>query len=292
MAVANGRPVALVLGVANSRSIAWSSALCLMNRGYDVLVTYQNERFKPTVEKLIDNHKQSLRYDTHSGNDDPSLTCFPCDVSSEESIKKLFNEKVPTFLQQRQQNSSSSSTHLDAIVHSIAHAPPDAMKNGSLLSTSLPSFSTAHAISSYSLLSVARLALPLLTSPDDKYYPSLTALTYLGSTRAVPNYNVMGPAKASLEAVVRGLALELGPEYGIRVNAVSSGPIKTLSARGIRGFTDMTTECELKSPLRRNVTADEVGEMVSFLAGKEARGITGQVFFVDAGYSIVGGTPS
>eukprot|EP00566_Odontella_aurita_P026613 CAMPEP_0113528886 /NCGR_PEP_ID=MMETSP0015_2-20120614/2088_1 /TAXON_ID=2838 /ORGANISM="Odontella" /LENGTH=180 /DNA_ID=CAMNT_0000427457 /DNA_START=334 /DNA_END=876 /DNA_ORIENTATION=+ /assembly_acc=CAM_ASM_000160 len=178
------------------------------------------------------------------------------------------------------------------------------MKDGTLLSTGREAFDTSHGTSAYSLISMARHGLPLLSAeggvadrqPGDPSagmaYSSIVALSYLGASRAVPNYNVMGPSKASLEAIVRGLALELGPDpHCVRVNAVSAGPINTMAARGIRGFTDMRNDAAERSMLQRNIEAQEVAEVVSFLAGEQSSGVTGQTIFVDGGYSSIAGPP-
>mmetsp|Transcript_12483 Transcript_12483/g.26410 ORF Transcript_12483/g.26410 Transcript_12483/m.26410 type:complete len:318 (+) Transcript_12483:21-974(+) len=307
-AAAASRRTALVVGVANARSIAWSSARCLLQRGYDVVVTYQNDRFARSVETLVRHENDELQGVSGGGGGGtasfsiPRLSCLPCDLSCDDSVKSLFAERLPSRLWDQDRSTGSGDTHnttnrrhrLDAIVHSVAWAPPDAMKEGTLLDTTRKSFGLAHDASSYSLLLLARHALPLMSARDDENVnisgtsSSITALSYLGSTRAVPNYNIMGPAKASLESVVRGLALELGPSpHRIRVNAVSSGPINTMAAKGIRGFSGMREDSEQRSMLRRNVTADEVGDAVAFLAG--ATGITGQTLYVDGGYSSVAG---
>jgi len=281
------RQTALVVGVANSRSLAWKSALSLLQKKYNVVVAYQNDRFEASVNKMVqsycDEHKE-----IQDDKDAPKLACVPCDVSSDEEMENLFSTHLPRVFHEELQ---IETVNLDALVHSIAYADANAMKPAknsqlSLLKTSRKSFETAHDISSYSLLGLVNHALPFLAPKTS----SVTALTYLGSTRAIPNYNIMGPAKASLEAVVRGLANELGPDpYGIRVNAVSAGPVSTIASRGIQHFSDMKQIVEDKSPLRRNVTGNEVGDVVAYLAGTEngASAITGQVIFVDAGFSIV-----
>jgi enoyl-[acyl-carrier protein] reductase I len=284
---------ALVLGVANQKSIAWACVQSLLEREFDhVFVTYQNERFKKTVDDMTGRLNVLNK---HHGKFLKSISHYACDVSSEEEVRRLFQEQIPEYL-----SSKDRKIALDAIIHSIAYAPSDAMKSGpelSLLNTTRESFEISHQISAYSLVSVARHALPLLSSSSiDNYngvyherYPSITALTYLGSSRAVKNYNVMGPAKASLEAAVRGLALELSPPpHKIRVNAVSAGPVNTLAARGIKDFNEMRKEAETRSFLKRSVSSAEVGNTVAFLAGPSASGITGQVIFCDGGYASSG----
>jgi enoyl-[acyl-carrier protein] reductase I len=254
---------ALILGVANHRSIAWACAKSFLQQDYRVVFTYQNERFAKTAQDLI------------AGVESPKLLhAIPCNVENE--IPSLFEERLPAIL-------GDDSNQLDLIVHAIAYAPADAMKEGTLLNTSRQSFLHAHDISAYSFLETAQCSLPLM-----KEGSSLTALSYLGAVRAIPNYNVMGPAKASLEGLVRGLALEL-PSH--RVNAVSAGPINTLAARGISGFGQIRSEMEERAPLKRNVTAKEVADTVRFVAS-EATGMTGQTIYVDAGYSIAGGPPT
>ena len=251
---------ALILGVANHRSIAWACVQSLLQGGYKVVFTYQSERFSKTATELI------------AGSPSSQVHALPCNVEHELPI--LFSDRIPEVL--------GTDAKIDAIVHSIAYAAPDAMKEGSLLSTSREAFLQAHNISSYSFLETARCALPLLRDGS-----SLTALSYLGAVRAVPNYNVMGPAKASLEALVRGLALEL-PLH--RVNAVSAGPINSLAARGISGFTRIRQDVEERAPLKRNVTLEEVASTIRFVA-TEATGMTGQTIYVDAGYSTTTGPP-
>jgi enoyl-[acyl-carrier protein] reductase I len=306
---------ALVVGVSNKRSLAWSSAIALLQGQFDhVIVTYQNDRFKSSIEGLVakqndfmNNIQATARLPAHV----PKLvTCLSCDVSEESEIQSLFHERIPFLLHDRNEqmarissSSSSSRIKLDALVHSVAFAPSQAMKSSSefpLLNTTLEEYNTAHSISAHSLLSMSKHALPLLSCSDTHdadceafptgRSPSITALTYLGSARAVRNYNIMGPAKASLEACVRGIAMEISPPpHKIRVNAISAGPVNTLAARGIRDFNGLKHEAEERSFLKRSVTAEEVGSMVEFVAGSRASGVTGQVLFCDGGYSSYGG---
>mmetsp|Transcript_30797 Transcript_30797/g.46716 ORF Transcript_30797/g.46716 Transcript_30797/m.46716 type:complete len:260 (+) Transcript_30797:90-869(+) len=252
---------ALVLGVSNKRSIAWACIQSLLEKHFQVVFTYQSDRFARTAESLISSQPSSA-----------SLTAIACDVQRE--IPELFDERLTKVL--------GENIKLDAVIHSIAYAPPDAMKCGTLLGTSRESFLQAHDISSYSFLELARCATPRM-----RHGASLTTLSYLGAVRAIPNYNVMGPAKASLESLVRGLALELSD---FRVNAVSSGPLNTLAARGINGFTDIRNEVEDRSPLGKAVSPEDVARTVRFVA-TEADGITGQTIYVDGGYGIVAGPP-
>lgn len=239
------------MGLANHRSIAWACVESFRKLGYNVIVTYQNDKMRRSIDKLI--------------GDDDSIQSLPCNVETE--IPTLFQEQLP-----HQQ--------LDAIVHSIAYAPFG--DNLHLLSqASLQDFQMAQQISAFSLLETAKYAQPLLR-PNS----SITALTYLGAVRALPNYYLMGPAKASLEACVRGLAAELGGNHNVRVNAVSAGPLRTLSSRGIPEFTELWQHVKATAPLKRNVTAHEVADTVRFLA-TDGTGITGQTIYVDAGYSSV-----
>ena len=247
---------ALIFGVANHRSIAWACVQSFLQRDYQVIFTYQNERFAKTANELI--------------SSSPQVQAIQCNV--EHDLPSLFRDRLPEIM--------GKDVTLDAIVHSVAYAPPDAMKEGSLLTTSRQAFLQAHDISAYSFLETAQCAQPLLREGA-----SLTALSYLGAVRAVPNYNVMGPVKASLESLVRGLALEL-PHH--RVNAVSAGPINTLAARGISGFSHIRKDVEERAPLKRNVTVEEVADTIRFVA-TEATGMTGQTTYVDAGYSITAG---
>lgn len=251
------KKTALIMGVANRRSIAWACVRSFLEKDYNIVFTYQNERFEKAVKDLMDSTSFSH-----------CLHALPCQV--ETDIPLLFQERLPELL------GGDDEVCLDAIVHSIAYAPN--MKDNSLLDTSRNDFLLAHAISSYSFLEVAR----------HSNTRSLTALSYLGAVRAVPHYTIMGPAKASLESLVRGLALELGTK-NTRVNAVSAGPLSTLAARGIRGISCMREDVERRAPLKRNITAEEVADTVVFLS--QATGITGQTIYVDGGYSIVAGPP-
>lgn len=250
--------VALIMGVANQRSIAWSCTQAFLDKGWQVVLTYQNEAIQAKVETLIS--KSNLNNQIIGG--------FTCDVSSQV-------EQVPQRLSDMLQDRP-----LNSVVHSLAYAPN--LKSTPLLNASLDDYTTAHEISAYSLISIAAAVQPILEHGDS----SITALSYLGAVRAVPGYNVMGPAKASLEAIVRGLALEMGP--ATRVNAVSAGPIATVAAKGgLSNFSNMQQEMEARAPLG-NVSAKQVASTVTFLA-TEGSGISGQTIYVDGGYSIVGG---
>jgi len=295
---------ALVVGVANQRSLAWSSALALLRGDFDhVIVTYQNERFQNSIEKMVLKENKDNGLKSGSSTAVPKLiSCLSCEVANESEVHSLFDERIPSLLHDRaislhDRLNLNMNMKLDAMVHCVAYAPADAMKSAfdlPFLNTTKESFEIAHSISSHSLITLSKHALPLLSCEGDdesvERSPSITALTYLGSSRAVQNYNVMGPAKASLEASVRGLALELSPPpHSIRVNAVSAGPVNTLAARGIRNFGEMKHEAEERSFLKRSVTGDEVGNLVEFVAGSRASGVTGQVLFCDGGYSSFGG---
>lgn len=228
------------------------------------MVTYQNDSIQSKVESLVTK-------ETATREENNILGGFICDVSSQSSVEEHLPLQLADLLQDRP---------LDAVVHSLAHAPN--LKTP-LLQTSMEYFAKAHEISSYSLISVARATQPFLCNTSS----SITALSYLGAVRAIPGYHSMGPAKASLEAVVRGLAVEMAPTT--RVNAVSAGPIATLSSKGgIANFGSMLEEVRQRAPLG-TVTPEQVGSTVQFLASDEATGITGQTIYVDGGYSIVGG---
>src|ERR1700751_6043324 len=246
---------AVVFGVANKRSIAWSLAQGLDDAGMQLAITYQNERLAEEAKDLID----SL----------PGAKGFMCDVSKDEEIDR-------TFAQLKEQYGK-----LHVLVHSVAFAPAAELE-GDFLNTSREGFRIAHDVSVYSLIAVSRAAAPLMTDGG-----SIITLTYYGSTKVIPRYNVMGVAKAALEATVRYLAFELG-RRNIRVNAISAGPIKTLAARGIKDLGEMLKSHEERAPLQRNVQQSEVGTTALFLASDLASGITGEVTYVDCGYNIRG----
>jgi enoyl-[acyl-carrier protein] reductase I len=243
---------ALVIGVAGNRSIAWGIARAMHRQGAEVALTYQNERLKARVEKL-------------AAELDSDIT-MPCDVEFDEQIDAAFGELGKRW------------DSLDILVHAVAFAPREALQGDYLDALTREAFRIAHDISSYSFAAVAKAARPMMQGRNG----ALLTLTYLGSERTVPNYNVMGPAKASLEANVRYMAVSLGAE-GIRVNAISAGPIKTLAAAGIQDFRLLLEHAESRSPLRRNVTLDDVGNAAAFMCSDLASGITGEVTYVDAG---------
>jgi len=246
---------AVVFGVANKRSIAWAIAQQLQQAGARLAITYQNQRLEQEAKELI----ATL----------PGAEAFMCDVSFDEQIDKLFAQLKSHY------------GKLHTLVHSIAFAPADELK-GEFLATTREGFRIAHDVSVYSLIALARAAAPLMEDGG-----SILTLTYHGSTKVVPHYNVMGVAKAALEASVRYLAFDLGPRR-IRVNAISAGPVKTLAARGISGFGDMLKAHAERAPLKRNVDVNEVAETAVFLASDAGAGITGEVIYVDCGYNIMG----
>lgn len=255
MGMFDGKKV-LVLGVANDRSIAWGIAEALHREGAELAFNYLNEALERRVRPLAE-----------------SIGCnnvLPCDVQYEEQIDAMFTE-----LQKRWGS-------IDAVVHSLAYAEKEDLSKR-FVETSRKGFQTALDISAYSLISVAKRALPLMAEKGG----SILTLSYLGAERVVPNYNVMGVAKAALEASVRYLAADLG-QNNIRVNAISAGPIKTLAASGIPGLRDMLTAFAEKAPLRRNVTQEDVGNTSLYLLGDLGSGVTGEVVYVDCGFSIMG----
>lgn len=271
------------MGVANHRSIAWACVESMRKKNYNIIITCQNERTQKTVEKMAETIRQQQE---PSSNHLPQiLAVLPCNV--EQDLPLLLEQQIPEILDK---NKTCGPASLDAIVHSIAYASYDTDNDEGSSSSSSSSlnlsnatweqFQQAQHISAFSLLETAKYAKPLLSSQNS----SITALSYIGAVRAVPNYHLMGPAKASLEACVRGLAAELGPTHQCRVNAVSAGPQRTLSARGIPQFTELYSHVQDKAPLRRNVSQQEVAQTVAFLA-TEGTGITGQTIYVDAGYS-------
>ena len=245
----------VVFGVANKRSIAWAIAQQMQQAGAQLAITYQNERLKEEADDLI----AAL----------PNAQAFQCDVSRDEEIAQLFEQLKARY------------GKLDALVHSIAFAPAEELK-GEFADTSREGFRIALDISVYSLVALARAARPLMTEGG-----SVMTLTYYGAEKVVPRYNVMGVAKAALEACVRYLAYDLGKNK-IRVNAISAGPIKTLAARGISGFGDMLGAQAERAPLQRNVDVKEVAATAVFLASDAATGITGETIYVDCGYNIMG----
>ena len=245
----------VVFGLANKRSIAWAIAQKLQEAGWRLAITYQNERLEQEAKHLI--------------ADLPGATGFMCDVSSDEQIAKLFEELKAKY------------GTLHGIVHSVAFAPAEELK-GEFVNTSREGFRIAHDISVYSLVAVSRAAVPLLTEGG-----GIVTLSYYGAEKVVPRYNVMGVAKAALEASVRYLASDLGPK-GIRVNAISAGPIKTLAARGISNLGDMLKAHADRAPLKRNVDPAEVGGAAAFLLSSAGSGITGETIYVDCGYNIMG----
>ena len=247
---------AVIFGVANKRSIAWAIAQRLNEAGTKLAITYQNERLKAEAHDLI----QSL----------PGAEAFQCDLASDAEIDSLYTKLGERF------------GHLDVVVHSVAYAPAEAMHGDFMLNTSRESFRIAHDVSAYSLIAVTRGAAPLMTNGG-----SVITMSYFGAEKVVPGYNVMGVAKASLEACVRYLAHSVGPNK-IRVNAISAGPIKTLAARGVGDFSTMLKNHAEHAPLKRNVDSKEVGDTALFLASDLGSGITGETLYVDCGYNIMG----
>ena len=246
----------LVLGVANKRSLAWAIAKRASEAGAELALTFQGERLEENVREL-------------AGTLDKASQILPCDVTADGQVDALFA------------NIRESMGRLDFVVHAAAFAPPEALSEP-FVQTSREAFRMALDISAYSLVSLARGAQPLMTEGG-----SIVTLTYLGAERVFPNYNVMGVAKAALECSVRYLASDLGPQ-NIRVNAISAGPVKTLAAKGISGFSDILGVYRERAPLRRNTESGEVGDTGVFLISDAARGITGEVLYVDGGYHIMG----
>jgi enoyl-[acyl-carrier protein] reductase I len=247
----------IVFGVANKRSIAWAIAQALSNAGMRLAFTYQGERLKESVEELTSSMAGSL--------------LLPCDVTNDGEIAAVFAQIDREF------------GKLDTLVHSVAFAPREDLES-EFVKTSREGFKLAHDISAYSLVVLTRAALPLMEKAGGG---SVIAMTYYGAEKVVEGYNVMGLAKASLEAGVRYLAANLGPR-NVRVNAISAGPVNTLAARGIKGFTGMLKLHAEKAPLRRNVDLEEIGNAALFLASPMSSGITGEVLHVDSGYNIIG----
>jgi enoyl-[acyl-carrier protein] reductase I len=247
--------VAVVFGVANKRSIAWSIAQGLHQAGATLAITYQNERLEEEAKDLI----LSL----------PGARAFMCDVSKDEEIDRLFATLKDHY------------GKLHVLVHSVAFAPADELR-GAFVNTSREGFRIAMDVSVYSLIAVSRAAAPLMEDGG-----SIITMSYYGAEKVVPNYNVMAVAKAGLECTVRYLASDLGPKR-IRVNAISAGPIRTLAARGISGLSEMLKAHAERSPLKRNVEVSEVGSTGVFLASDGSSGITGETIYVDCGYNVMG----
>lgn len=250
---------ALITGIASQRSIAWGIANAMHREGAQLAFTYPNDRMKDRVDE--------------AANAFGSNIVLPCDVADDAQIENVFVELGKHW------------DGFDILVHSIGFAPREALQGQFLDNLTREGFNIAHDISSYSLAALAKAARPMMAGRNG----AILTLTYLGAERALNNYNVMGLAKASLEANVRYLALNLGPET-TRVNAISAGPIKTLAAAGIANFRKMLDHVEDNAPLRRSVTIDEVGNVGAFLCSDLASGITGEVTYVDAGYNILGMT--
>lgn len=247
---------ALITGLASNRSIAYGIAKALHSQGAELAFTYQGDKLKSRVETMAADFNSTL--------------VFPCDVARDEEINALFVDLGKHW------------DKLDILIHSIAYAPADQISGDFLDNASREGFRIAHDISAYSLIALTQAALPMMQDTQG----SVLTLSYYGAEKAVPNYNVMGIAKASLEAAVRYLAASLGPR-GLRANAISAGPIKTLAAAGIKDFRKIQAAYASITPLQRNVTADEVGNTAAFLCSDLASGITGEVVHVDAGYHAV-----
>lgn len=251
---------ALIVGLASNRSIAWGIAQAMHREGADLAFSFQNEKLEGRVAKMA----------TECNSD----IVIPCDVSSDEQIDDVFNQ-LDNFWD-----------GLDIIVHSVAFAPRNELEGDYLDNVTRAGFAVAHEISSYSFAALAKAGRNMMEGRDG----ALLTLSYLGAERSMPNYNIMGLAKASLEANVRYMAQSLGPD-GIRVNAISAGPIRTLAAAGIRNFRKMLHEVKNTAPLRRNVTIEDVGNVAAFLCSDLAAGITAEIVYVDSGYNTVGMRP-
>ena len=246
----------IIFGVANKRSIAWATALALKEHGARLAFTYQGDRLKENVEGL-------------TGESMPDSLLLPCDVTKQEEVDETFKRLKAEF------------GRLDFLIHSIAFAPREAL-GGEYMDTSREAFLTALEISAYSLPQLARAAAPLMTEGG-----SIVTMSYYGAEKVVAGYNVMGVAKSALESSTRYLAKDLGPR-NIRINAISAGPIQTLSARGVSDFSSMLKHHAERAPLGRNVEAGEVGNTAVFLCSSLSSGITGEVIYVDCGYNIMG----
>jgi len=248
---------ALIVGVASDRSIAWGIAQAMHREGAELAFSYVNEKFKERVQPLAESLGSKLTMQLDVTNDAEIDTAFA-------AIKQAWGS-------------------LDIVVHAVAYAPREALAGGFVESTSREAFKVAHDVSSYSLTALARAAKPLMAGRAG----AILTLSYLGAVKSIPSYNVMGLAKASLEANVRFLAADMGPN-NVRVNGISAGPIKTLAAAGIAGFRKMLSRVADVAPLRRNVTLEDVGNAAAFLCSDLANGITGEILYVDGGFSTVG----
>lgn len=257
MGFLNGKKV-LIVGLASNLSIAWGIAQAMKREGAELAFTYQNERLKPRVEKMA----AELGCDTQ--------LIFPCEVTSDDEINAVFSELNKHW------------DGLDCLVHSVAFAPREALEGNFLDGITRDNFALANDISAYSLVALTKAARDMLA----KNKGSVIAMTYLGAVKVIPNYNLMGVAKATLEANVRYLASALG-EQGVRVNAISAGPIRTLAASGISGFRKMLEQFEKSAPLQKCVSIEEVGNAAAFLGSDLASGITAEVLYVDAGFNTV-----
>jgi enoyl-[acyl-carrier protein] reductase I len=248
---------ALITGVASNRSIAWGIAQAMHREGAELAFTYQNDKLRERVEKF------ALELDSN--------ITLPCELTDDQQIAEVFTQLKNNW------------NGLDILVHSAAFAPREMLEGNYLDKLTREGFLMAHDISSYSFSALAKAALPMMSGRN----AAMLTLSYIGAVVAMPNYNVMGVAKASLEANVRYMASSLGPE-NIRVNAVSAGPIRTLAASGIKGLRGFLSQVEEHSPLRRNVTIEEVGNVAAFLCSDLASAVTGEITYVDCGYNIVG----
>ena len=250
---------ALIVGVANNKSIAYGIAKQMAEQGAEIALTFQSEKLESRVQKVADEIGSKI--------------ILPLDVTSDEQITTVFDTLAKSWDQ------------LDILVHSVAFAPREELEGRMIESSTRTGFAMAHDISAYSLTALTKAGYEMLNKANG----SVLTLSYLGAERAVPNYNVMGVAKASLEATVRYLATDLGQD-GIRVNAISAGPIRTLAAAGIKDFKTMLNKAALATPLRRNVTIEEVGNTAAFLCSDLASGITGEITYVDGGYNVTAST--
>lgn len=255
MGLLSGKKI-LIAGLISNKSIAYGIAEAMHREGAELAFTYQTDKFEDRVKKMAEKFGSTL--------------AFACDVSSDEQIAHTFEALGAKW------------QHLDGIVHSIAFAPADQLSGNYHESVTREGFQIAHDVSSYSLAALAKAGAPLMKDRNG----AILSLSYLGAMKAVPNYNVMGVAKASLEANIRYLAASLGPK-GVRVNGISAGPIKTLAASGIGGFKKMLSYNAQVNPLRRNIEAIEVGNAAAFLCSDMASAITGEIIYVDAGYNIM-----